>query len=70
MIKLSFKNSNLNEGNLKKRRCFRKGAIYMNEGVVLKDFSMQTLLTNLFAISVKETFSIVEYRCLVATRSN
>lgn len=54
----------------KKRRLFRKGAIYMNEGLVLKDFSMQTLLTNLFAISVKETFSIVEYRCLVATRSN
>lgn len=23
----------------KKRRCFRKGAIYMNEGLVLKDFS-------------------------------
>lgn len=39
MIKPSFKNSNLNEGNLKKRRCFRKGAIYMNEGLVLKDFS-------------------------------
>lgn len=55
---------------LKKRRLFRKGAIYMNEGLVLKDFSMQTLLTNLFAISVKETFSIVEYRCSVATRSN
>lgn len=70
MIKPSFKNSNLNEGNLKKRRCFRKGAIYMNEGLVLKDFSMQTLLTNLFAISVNETFSIVEYRSLVATRSN
>lgn len=30
---------------LKKRRLFRKGAIYMNEGnLVLKDFSMQTLL--------------------------
>lgn len=44
MIKPSFKNSYLNEGNLKKRRCFRKGAIYMNEGnLVLKDFSMQTL---------------------------
>lgn len=28
---------------LKKRRLFRKGAIYMNEGLVLKDFSMQTL---------------------------
>lgn len=42
----------------------------MNEGLVLKDFSMQTLLTNLFAISVNETFSIVEYRSLVATRSN
>lgn len=55
---------------LKKPRLFRKGAIYMNEGLVLKDFSMQTLLTNLFAISVKETFSIVEYRCSVATRSN
>lgn len=55
---------------LKKRRLFRKGAIYMNEDLVLKDFSMQTLLTNLFAISVKETFSIVEYRSLVATRSN
>lgn len=54
----------------KKPRLFRKGAIYMNEGLVLKDFSMQTLLTNLFAISVKETFSIVEYRCSVATRSN
>lgn len=55
---------------LKKRRLFRKDAIYMNEDLVLKDFSMQTLLTNLFAISVKETFSIVEYRCSVATRSN
>lgn len=29
---------------LKKRRLFRKGAIYMNEDLVLKDFSMQTLL--------------------------
>lgn len=40
MIKLSFKNLNLNKGNLNKCRCFRKGVIYMNEGLVLKDFFM------------------------------